>query len=112
MEDIELGAVLTRLDERTLRMDKALFGNGKQGLIADVVELRTELREVQRDMTKLVEDEIAAAKRENEATVAIAKAEVKAETPNPLTAKVTTIGTAIALIVGVVQFVVQALPRM
>lgn len=36
--------LLIRLDERTDRADKALFGNGKPGLVKDVVVLQEDMR--------------------------------------------------------------------
>ena len=36
--------LLIRLDERTARADKALFGNGKPGLVRDVVVLQEDMR--------------------------------------------------------------------
>lgn len=36
--------LLIRLDERTARADKALFGNGVPGLVKDVVVLQEDMR--------------------------------------------------------------------
>jgi hypothetical protein len=38
VDDTERDALLIRLDERTFRTDKALFGNGQPGLISKVAD--------------------------------------------------------------------------
>ena len=39
MDDIERDALLIRLDERTLRADRALFGTGRTGIVGEVAAL-------------------------------------------------------------------------
>ena len=48
MNSTQRDELLIRLDERTARADKALFGNGQPGLQTNVVKLQEEMLDVQR----------------------------------------------------------------
>ena len=48
MDDTERDALLIRLDERTLRADNALFGNGQSGLVAHVAALGQAVKDIDR----------------------------------------------------------------
>lgn len=49
----ERDELLIRIDERTLRSDKALFGNGHPGLVQDVSVLKEDMRRRETEATEL-----------------------------------------------------------
>ena len=91
------------------RMDKALFGNGQPGLMAEHNRLKQEVLEVRTDLEKFVEDKVEEARRENEIVVAAAKQEVAERTPTKGQAKFAKWTSVAAISTSIFIGIIQAL---
>ena len=91
------------------RMDKALFGNGQPGLMAEHNRLQQEVLEVRTDLEKFVEDKVEQARAENAVIVAAAKQEVKLETPTKGQARFAKWSSVAALATSIFIGIIQAL---
>lgn len=91
------------------RMDKVLFGNGREGLIETVAGQEVKIAEVRSDLEKFVEKKVEDAKQENVTVVAQAKEDLKRETPGKGGQRYAQITATVAVLVAVIQGVVTAL---
>ena len=70
MNDQQRDDMLTRIDERTQAMNKALFGNGQPGLVQDVAVLKDEMA-VRRQKEAALETAVGSKDRKTLATSGI-----------------------------------------
>lgn len=91
------------------RMDKALFGNGQPGLMAEHNRLAQAVVEVRTDLEKLVTEKVEEARLDNVVVVAEAKEALKKETPGKGGQRLAQATAAAAFVVAVIQGVMTAL---
>lgn len=102
MDEFEMHALLMRLDERSLKVDKALFGNGHEGMVSSVARHEERLKAF--DVIYAAGQAAQGPLMQEYGTLKEKVAKLETVTPSPKVQKVTVIAALTALITACAPF--------